>query len=491
MKAKQALSLLLILSSLITAASCGSEPPDDNMSLTDESTDESSAPEETTISDSLPSDLDFGGETFTMLVNGSVGAPEFFVDEQDGDVVNDAIYNRNARVSERLNVNFKFIEEPGAFNERKTFAQRVSQSVLANDSTYDAVAGYSMAIASLAADNMLIDLNSMEYIDLAKPWWSQNLMSQSSVNGKLYFASGDISTTLTYMMYAMYFNKNIMAANNIEEPYDLVLDGKWTLDKLLELSTGVYQDLNGDGQKKVDDDLFGLETYAVYVDPYFYSCGLRTTELDADGVPQISTLFGSEQTQALIEKLVNAFFATNDCVISGYDSKELYKYFEQNRFMFSARAVQYGVTNLRNADFEYGILPMPKWDEAQEDYYTIASFPYSLYCIPLDAKDSDMSSAVLEALASESSKLITPAVFEVALKVKYSSDDKMAKMYDIIRASMTYDFGRVFTDNLDSLTYSMFRDSVVGENTNWASTYAKKEKTLQSKMDKLLEKFGD
>ena len=61
-----------------------------------------------------------------------------------------------------------------------------------------------------------------------------------------------------------------------------------------------------------------------------------------------------------------------------------------------------------------------------------------------------MSSAVLEALASESSKLITPAVFEVALKVKYSSDDKMAQMYDIIRASMTYDFGRVFTDNLDS-----------------------------------------
>ena len=49
-----------------------------------------------------------------------------------------------------------------------------------------------MAIASLAADNMLIDLNSMEYIDLAKPWWSQNLMSQSSVKWKLYFASGDI-----------------------------------------------------------------------------------------------------------------------------------------------------------------------------------------------------------------------------------------------------------------------------------------------------------
>ena len=260
-----------------------------------------------------------------MLVNGSLAAPEFFVEEQDGDIVNDAIFKRNLAVSDRLNVNFEFIEEPCAWGDRKNFAQKVSQSVLANDSAYDVVAGYSMAIASLAADGMLVDLNSTKYIDLTKPWWSQNLMAQSSVNGKLYFASGDISTTLTYMMYAMYFNKDIMAANNIEEPYNLVLDGKWTLDKLLELSTGVYQDLNGDGKKKVDDDLFGLETYAVYVDPYFYSCGLRTTELDADGVPQISTLFGSEQTQALIEKLVNAFFATNDCVISGYDSKELHK----------------------------------------------------------------------------------------------------------------------------------------------------------------------
>lgn len=202
-------------------------------------------------------------------------------------------------------MNSEFIEEPGANPDRVTFAQKISQSVLANDSTYDAVAGYSMAIASLAADGMLVDLNSTEYFDMTKPWWSQNLMAQSSVNGKLYFASGDISTTLTYMMYAMYFNKDIMAANNIEEPYDLVLDGKWTLDKLLELSTGVYQDLNGDGQKKVDDDMFGLETYAVYVDPYFYSCGLRTTELDDNGVPQISPMFGSEKTQALIEKLVN------------------------------------------------------------------------------------------------------------------------------------------------------------------------------------------
>lgn len=488
-KAKQLISAFLLIS-LLAAVSCGGdgEKANDDTTISDDTT---TAGQETTVQDSLPSDLNYGGETFTMLVNGSVGAPEFFVDEQNGDVVNDAIYDRNAKVSERLNVKFEFIEEPGANPDRATFAKKVSQSVLANDSTYDAVAGYSMAIASLAADNMLIDLNSTKYIDLTKPWWSQNLMAQSSVNGKLYFASGDISTTLTYMMYAMYFNKDIMAANNIEEPYDLVLDGKWTLDKLLELSTGVYQDLNGDGQKKVDDDLFGLETYAVYVDPYFYSCGLRTTELDDNGVPQISPLFGSDKTQALLEKLVNAFYSTNDCVISKYDSKEQWNYFRQNRFMFSAREVQYGVTELRDADFEYGILPMPKWDEAQEDYCTIASFPYSLYCIPLDAKDSDTSSAVLEALASESSKSITPAVFEVALKVKYSSDDKMAQMYDIIRASMTYDFGRVFTDNLDSLTYSMFRDSVLGENTNWASTYAKKEKTLQSKMDKLLEKFGD
>ena len=473
--------------------SCGdaSAKPDVTSSSDTESSSESAETIATELKDSLPDDLDYGQKTITMFVNGSLSYNEFDVETSDGDIVNDAIWNRNRDVSERLNVNFAFVKEPGLWADRLNFAKKISKSISANESAYDIVAGYSMAVATLAANGMLTDLTGTKYIDLEKPWWSKNLMDQSSVGGKLYFASGDISDSLLYNMMAILFNKELMADNNIEEPYQLVFDGKWTLDKLIELSTGVYRDLNGNSKKDVDSDIFGLYLWHVYPDAFFYASGLRTTEMNADGIPEISPLFGSEKTQALLEKLCGFLYDTNDAIFVGDDAELKHCYFETGRFMFSPHEILYTATNLRNSEFDYGILPMPKYDETQEEYYTTASFPYTLYGIPADAPDADMSSAVLEALASESSRTVMPAVFEVTLKVKYSSDDSAAQVYDIIRNSMTYDFGRVFTENMDTLTYLLFRGAVNENNTNWMSIYARNKNTLEKKMNKLTNKFTE
>ena len=76
---------------------------------------------------------------------------------------------------------------------------------------------------------------------------------------------------------------------------------------------------------------------------------------------------------------------------------------------------------------------------------------------------------------------------EVALKVKYSSDDQTAKMYDIIRGSMSWDFGRIFNDSLSSLTWSMFRNAVSGNNTNWASVFESNKNALETKLAAVVE----
>lgn len=492
-KVKKRIISSLLLASLLAVYSCGdtSAKTDATSSSDTETSSELAETTEAELRDSLPDDLDYGQKTITMFVNGSLSYNEFDAEANDGDVVNDAIWNRNRDVSERLNVNYEFVKEPGLWADRQNFAKKISKSISANESAYDIVAGYSMAIASLAADGMLTDLTGTKYIDLEKPWWSKNLMGQSSVGEKLYFASGDISDSLLYNMMAVLFNKELMADNNVEEPYQLVFDGKWTLDKLIEMSTGVYRDLNGNSEKDVDSDIFGLDLFHVYTDAFFFASGLRTTEMNADGIPEISPLFGSEKTQALIEKLCGFIYGANDAFLVDENTELKHSYFETGRFMFSPHEVLYASTNLRNSKFDYGILPIPKYDEAQDEYYTIASFPYTLYGIPVDAPDADMSSAVLEALASESSRTVMPAVFEVALKVKYTSDDSAAQVYDIIRNSMTYDFGRVFTDNMNALTYSLFRDAVRENNSNWMSTYARDKNTLENKMNKLVEKFTE
>ena len=130
-------------------------------------------------------------------------------------------------------------------------------------------------------------------------------------------------------------------------------------------------------------------------------------------------------------------------------------------------------------------VPYPKYDEEQKDYVTITSFPYTLYGIPIDAPDPDMSAAVLEAMASESYRTVSPALFENAFKVKYAQDEQSSLMYDLIRSTVSFDFGRVFNNDLNGLTYSLFRSAVVSGNTNWASVMKSNEKVLNKQIDKL------
>lgn len=442
--------------------------------------------EATTAVGSLPDDLDFGGKKVTWFVRSDPPSPEYNVEEQTGDIVDDAIFSRNSEVCSRLNVEFEFYGIPGAWANRENFNQTIRASILANDAAYDILAGYSMCVASISTSGLLRDLAATEYIDLERPWWSDSLMEQSSVNGKLYFASGDISTNLLYQMYCVYFNKGMIEDYGLENPYELVEDNKWTIEKMFEMSEGVYNDLDGDGKKSIGDR-FGTAVPYITSDAFFFSAGMNTTEI-VDGVPRVSSDFTGEKVQDLLTFLCGQLHGSQDNYPEpeGEQSKFTFSY---GNTLFGVQTLQMAKSKLRDVTFGYGILPMPKYDESQADYYTITGFPYSLYSIPIDAPDEDMSSAVLEALASVSYREVSPALFEVAMKVKYTTDDDSARMFDIIRDTIMFDFGRVFTDNLESLTFNMFRDSVRDDNTNWASTYEAKKSRLESLLSDVISSF--
>ena len=433
--------------------------------------------------DDLPEDLDFGGATSHIFGWEGAANIEFFVEEADGDVVNDAIYARNRTVEERLNLTLTYTMIPGDNSNRGTWTKTVQQSTLAGDGANDIVAGYSMCGATLANKRLTIDLMELDYLNFDKPWWPDSLIKEATCGDNLYFCSGDISTNMIYYLYATYFNKTLAQNYDVENPYELVRAGQWTLDKMIEISTDVYSDLNGNG-KKDPADQFGYTTHSVYADSLFFASGLRTTESGTDGLPVLSEKFGGEKTQALLTKLID-MFATNGLYL-GNDYDEVRNQFLEDRALFITIDVCFAKNYLRDTEVEYGILPLPKYDEAQSDYYTVASFPYTLYGIPVDAKDPSMSAAILECLASESYRTVSPALFEIALKVKYAGDDDASEMYDIIRASNVFDFGRIFNDNLSSSTYSLFRQALVEGNKNWISTYEKTEKNLTKQLEKVV-----
>ena len=479
---KNLFALCLVISLLLS--SCGTTPSD-----APETTPGGTASESETEKprDSLPSDLNFGGRTVTLFIDRDMSIVEYFADET-GDVVDDAVYKRNLAVQERLGVKFDFIESDGLWDGREIYQGSVRTSVLAGDGEYDIAAGYGLSIAVLAGEGLMTNLTDTKYIDFDMPWWPDSLIGALSVNGKLWMASGDISTNTIGTSFAVLFNKDLLETYKLEDPYALVDSGKWTFDKLFSMTKDIYSDLDGDGKKSAGD-FFGVGMGHTYIDNAYYACGLRVVEQDKEMGQKLSADFSGEKAVAFIEKFTTAFHHTDSCLLDT-DEDMIFIDFKNKQMIFLLDSLTAASTTLRDADFRYGVLPSPKWDEAQENYITTASYTGSMYAIPRDAKDPDISSAVIEALASEGYYRVAPAFFETALKVKYSSDDDSARMYDIIKGSVMYDFGRVYSmAGLDGIP-GLMRSMVVNDNTNWASEVASKKTVLEEKLAALVEKLG-
>lgn len=149
------------------------------------------------LCDDLP-ELDFGGETVNLLYWSDVENQEFIAEELTGEVVNDAIYQRNTTVEDRLNIRYNWIGTPGNGGSIDKYVGKVRDSHTAGDNSYDVLASYSRSIAGCLVNGLLTNLESAAYLDYEKPWWPDNLLEESTINGHLYFVSGDISTKEEY-----------------------------------------------------------------------------------------------------------------------------------------------------------------------------------------------------------------------------------------------------------------------------------------------------
>lgn len=487
MNNKRILALILAMLATTSAASCGggdADPAtDDNSSVS------TTVPVSETTRDTLDPSLDFNGETVTLIVDKDMYITDFTA-EQTGDIVDDALYKRTLDVQERLNVQLDFFWSEGLWANRAVYQTHVRNSVLAQDGSYDIAAGYSLSIATLAAEGLFYNLADTKHIDLSNPWWSESFLDQVSVDGNMYFVTGDISTNAIGTAFALFFNKGLVDTYKLENPYKLVDEGKWTLDKLFTMTGTIYSDLNGNS-KPDDKDMFGLFANHSSLDNLYYSSGMSIIVPDKEKGMVVSEDYGSEKMVSLLEKLCTAFNHTEGIRWGDEAQSVAVNSFLDLHSVFIMTGMNVAANELREAKFDYGVLPVPKYDEAQENYRSTHAYTSGFYSIPLDAKNPDMSSAVIEAMAIEGYYNVAPAFFETALKVKYSSDDDSARMFDIIRESVTYDFGRVYSSGyLDDIPGQM-RRMIMSDNVNWMSTYESTIGKLETLLEDLVEKLGD
>ena len=433
---------------------------------------------------------DFGGYEFTFLCR-TIKGPDWAewdhrdltAEEQNGDVLNDAVWARNTKVEEKYNITINQIEV-----ENPQVESLLAKAVKAGDDIYDVVCPHLIQFPPSAQAGYYVDFFTIPNLDLTKPWWDQGTIRDLSIINKLFILQGDLLVMDNDAMEAMIFNKALLRDHQLDDPYTIVKNGEWTFDKLIEMSKGIAQDLNGDGKMYIQDDRFGCIVQADTNVSFFVSGGEKICGKDQNDYPIIT--FGSERGYKICEKISELMLDEDNVVhLHRYENKfgiydEQVKMMEENRALFSWIRMRI-VERLRGMEMDFGILPLPKLDKFQEKYITHMN-PHtgSGISVPITAGNLERTGMILEDLCAESRYTLQPAYYEINLKGKYARDDESQDMLDIILSNTAHDIGYVY-DFGGFATSTMLRN---GQNkkTDYASAFEKVSGKMETAIAKIV-----
>lgn len=446
------------------------------------------------LKDNLPDDLDYKGANVNVLYWSDAERPEFVITEGiTGDIVKDAIIERNTNIEERLGVKLNFIGIPGNNTYRGDFVNKVMSSYKAGDRAYDIIGTYSRTAGMLSIQGYLADLHSIEdsYIDESMPWWPSSLLETAGVGDALYYISGDASTNTLHFMYTIYYNKQLIINYGLTDPTEYVLNNTWTQDKLIEMTSNVYNDLDGSGGPS-EGDFFGFTTIYYGCDAFYTGSNMKLVEQTGDSnLLKISDDFYSEKCINLVDHL-GKWLNTSDCYVSRSGGAVNFQVpFVNGNALFCQNRVYMAdnmhTSGLNAVEWKYGLVPTPMYDENQADYVTVTGNPFSLYGIMNDCANQSMMTAVIECWGSEAYRLTTPALFETNMKYKYSQEEVSAKMFDILRRTQVFDQGRIFSNDLSYM--SELPSKAMTDGNSWATGMKSYQKVLTMAINRIVTAF--
>lgn len=486
------IAVVISIVTIIAMFGCNAVPDTDNngdkQSNSDlQNTDAQTTPEILDTDLTMPSTVKFDGTTINIIIRSNY-TTEFCADQMTGEQLNDAIYEREIETETTLGVDLNYITcETGSQNS--TFHDRVRASVYAGDKEFDLVAGYAYYLPSLASEGVFSNWHNVENIDFTRAWWgSRSKMSDSlTIDGKLFFISGDASLLYIQKAFGVFANTTLLDENNIDinTLYAAVHDGTWTLDRLMQVSSDLSKDLNGDGFY-TDADQYGFNLYLKTVaDNFFYSFDTPIVTADNSGNYTIS--MNSERMSNVVSKLHSLVYQGNRSFLTTSKGTSV-SFFTQRHTAFTLGGLEWypSFSDMRD---DYGVLPYPKYDTNQAAYKTGVSDTYSLFAIPVTCDITDAVGATLEYFGYLSYTNVTPVYYEIVLKGKASRDSESFKMLDIIHDSISFDLGFIYSSALGNPAW-MFRTLLADSSSaNFASFYAKNAEIYEKGLADLIDTY--
>ena len=470
--------LLSLVACSGTAAPVGDKLPDTSSQAAD-----TTAQNGTTIyyePDGLSDSLDFRGESVYVL---TALKDDFTIEGLTSEPVNDSVYNREQFVEDRLGVE---IEEKLTGGD---YTNVIRLQINSDEDTYSIYAYNGYMLSNFIFDGYFKDLYEVENLDLSKPWWSQKFNDEIEIEDSLYLATGSITLSLLRNLFAVYFNKK--AADNysnsypeLSDLYGVVEKGEWTFDKFVELGGDIYEDLNGN-QIADADDFYGINYLKfITLDAIWSGFDLNVLSKDEDGWFELDV--NTDKLYSALDKLYNLMYNVKGCTAGAHimsEYKEVGPMFASGLNLFMVGMLGLAEEpEIRNMTDDYGILPYPKYDLAQKEYYSYSYDEYRVFAIPTTNPKPEIAGAVLEAMASYSYRNTVPTYLDLVLKGKYMSDASSRRTVDTLVDGFMLDAAWVYIDTLSEKYTPNFRYMIRDGETSWAADHQKKTTLIKFKL---------
>ena len=463
-----------------TAQESNNPQPDNTQNAAEANIGETAEPERV-----FPHEIqDFGGYNFRVIASqdwegNGLYYEDFEIEEEIGEVYNDALFRRNLLLQENFNITFSSINVGDVSGD-------VRRTVAAGADEYD------LALPRLHNAWNLIphctDLMELQNLSLRESWYDRNCVENLSVDNRLYILTGDAFTKHYDGIMILLFNKQMAQENAMPDIYEIVRDGKWTFDVMGEKSKAVTRDLNGDGVMDVND-MWGYAQQGDIVGAVINGAGLRYMYKDDNDIP--FTMPNTERMNRAIDSFLDFFNDYSWCATRDGGNQHLSAFwvFPHGRSLFNGIMLHYIRWQMRDVEHDFGIVPMPKLDEAQERYYASVN-AYHTFCfmMPKSVEDPEKVAYILDAMGFYGEQIIKPAYYDITLQRKYTRDDESAEMLDIIFSNTTYDLG-LFA-NFGNIS-STVQDLILRGSNTYISAYERIEERIAAAIERFVDSIAE
>ena len=393
----------------------------------------------------IPDDRDYGGYEFKVLADITNVGYEF-IGQSDGDIVKEAVINRQKWIEEYVGIEFSLVEIIGGYDNMNFYASEIEAASGAG-SPYDLGLAYSHIPPLVAAKGLSRDLAESENLNLyntTKEYWGSGIKEEIMIGGRIFWMSDNSSWDSVRNLLCVFVNTEFFARANPgfdqTDLYKMVYGGSWTFDNMMLFVQNTYENTNMDDAGLDKGDTFGLLAQGNHycLENWLYGAGFSLTKINGRGTYEWTL---GDQPFIDFSDWWQDILNNNENVYKN-DGKGI---FEAGRAMFAMAPFRIIEDQI---ELDYTVLPLPIYNpDIKNEYSTPILNSYGSWLIPKATKKEafERSATVLELIAAEGNRRIAPVYFEIYLKRQNAGhDEDMQKMFNIIRNAIVFDVGFLY-----------------------------------------------